>query len=91
METLIQRQRLFPPKMEAKLEQRIKILFWKALVQLEYMINGLHLQYLDKVQKPDMRYWFLRSMKIIKFHFKLVFVFWLPYEFILYSLLVFPP
>ena len=80
MGTLIQRQRLFPPKMEVKLEHRIKILLWKALVQLKYMINGLHLQYLEEIQKPDMRYWLLWIVKIIKFHSSLVLYFML-YEF----------
>ena len=41
--------------MEVKLELKIKMLLLKALVQLESMTNGLHLQYLVNVQKPDLR------------------------------------
>lgn len=56
MELPTLRQRLLRLKMEMWWKLRIRMLYWKALVRLLSMINGLPLQYLANAPKPDMRY-----------------------------------
>lgn len=62
MGTLILRWRQSLLKMGVLLKLRIKMLSQRALVQLLYMTNGLHLPYLVNHQNPVTRYWHVLSL-----------------------------